>query len=553
MTPFPGQLPTANFQLPSRPLLRHRAAWKLGVGAWALAGVVAVASALLCPAGAFAQQDKDDAFKRGLEARDKKNWNAVVTAMKEAIAIDSKESPRKVGGGILRGGTEYVPHYLLGEALYNLNDCVGAVTEWGLSEQQPVVGTKSDFKGFMATGYRICAMRGVLPPAQFNPQFTAAKQAVDEGYAQADRVVKLNAEAWRPELRQQYERIREDLNGARTRLDNGTRTRSAADLEAARTTAIRATNGLRAFESALNASIENLGRVQGQARDVEQIINGAEAKDRAIDDLKTTLPQALAASRQQGRDALGRARSQLTTAERSQNIAAVSEASQSAQQAATILEQVLSEATKIAQGALEQQFTDARTAASEALSFLDSSLTTLGTLFRDQPGKVTPDVQSQRDALDKRVADIRRRVEAAQKTQSVGGLQTAVRLAAGARADLDRLVTSFGPLSLRTRGVQQALEDGARQFFAGEYQQALTSLESDSLTDAPLQLHVHLFRAAASYYLFVRSGEKDEALKKRALDEIAACKRLNSQFTPDSRAFAPRFLAFYENATPAAP
>ena len=76
---------------------------------------------------------------------------------------------------------------------------------------------------------------------------------------------------------------------------------------------------------------------------------------------------------------------------------------------------------------------------------------------------------------------------------------------------------------------------------------------SNALADAPLQLHVHLFRAAALYHLFVRSGEKDQALRTRAVAEIDACKRLNSQFAPDSRAFAPRFIAFYENAAPAAP
>ena len=516
-------------------------------------GAAALLLASLWPSAAFAQ-DKDDAFRRGLEARDKKNWNAVVTEMRQAIVNDPKEAPRKVGGGFLRGGTEYLPHYFLGEALYNLNDCAGAVTEWAISDQQPVVGTVREFKGFMTTGYRLCAMRGVLPPAEFNTQSASAKQAVDEANALAERITKLgNADAWRQELREQYARIGNDLVTARTRLDSGTRARSAADFEAARAAAIRASNGLRALENALNASIENLSTVQRQAREVEQIINGAESNDRAIDALKTTLPQALGTSRQGGRDLLTRARNQLTSGERSQNITAVSEASQSAQQAAAILEQVLNEAMKIARGALEHELADAGAAASEALSFLDSSLATLGTLFRDKPDKVTPDVQAQRDALDKRVTTIRRRVEAAQKSQNAGSLKDAARLAAEARTDLDKLVTYFGPLSLRTRGVQEALEDGARQFFAGEYQQALATLDSNTLTDAPLQLHVHLFRAAALYHLFVRSGEKDQALKTRALAEVDACKRLNSQFTPDSRAFAPRFLAFYQNASPATP
>ena len=523
---------------------------KLGVGVWALAGAVV----LLWPSGSFAQQDKDEAFRRGLEARDKKNWKQAELEMRSALMGDSKESARKVGGGIFRGGMEYLPHYFLGEALYNQNDCAAAVAEWAISQQQTAIGTRKEFVTFMTNGIGTCAMRGVLPPAEYGPQFASASQAVSEATALAERVTRLgNADAWRQDLRDQYARIGNELVMARTRLDAGTRTRSAADFEAARAAATRAVNGLRAFEGALNASIENLSTVQRQAREVEQIINGADANDRAIDDLKTTLPQTLATSRQQGRDALGRARNQLTTGERSQNITAVNDASQSAQEAARLFEQVLAEATKIARGALERELADAGAAASEALSFLDSSLATLGTLFRDKPEKVTPEVQSQRDTLEKRVITIRRRVEAAQKSQNAGGLKDTARLAAEARTDLDKLVTYFGPLSLRTRGVQEALEGGARQFFAGEYQQALATLDSNTLTDAPLQLHVHLFRAAALYHLFVRSGEKDQALQARARAEVDACKRLNSQFTPDSRAFAPRFLAFYQNASPATP
>ena len=545
MNPFPGQFPTTNFQLPSRSPLRQRAAWKLGVGVWALVGAVA----LLWPSAAFAQAG-EEAFKRGIDARDKKNWRQAATEMRAASDKDPKESTQKVGGRLGIGGTEYMPHYFLGEALFSLDDCVGAVTQWEISEQQPALRTKPQFVDVVKKGYATCATRGVLPPAEFNAQSAAAKQAVDDAGAQAERITKLgNADAWRNDLREQYTRIGNDLTTARFKLATGLRSRSAADFNDARAAAGRYVNGLRNFENALNASIENLSAVQRQVRDVDQAINAADASDRAIDNLKATLPQALAASRQNGRALLGRARDQVRAGERAQNATAVNEASQSAQQAAAIFEQVLNEAMKIAQGALERELA----AATEALSFLDSSFATLGTLFRDKPDKVTPDVQAQRDALDKRAKPLRQRIEAAQKNQDVGGIRDVARRSVDIRSELDKLIAAFGPLSLRDRGVQAALEDGARQFFGGEYQQALTTLDSTSLNDAPLQLQVHLFRAAASYYLFVRSGEKDQALKKRALDEVGACKRLNSQFTPDSRAFAPRFLTFYQDATPPTP
>jgi hypothetical protein len=551
MIAFPGQLPTTNFQRPSGSTVRHRAAWKLGVGVWALVGAVAV----LSPSAVLAQNnDKDEAFRRGLEARDKKNWKQAELEMRSALVGDAKESTRKVGGGIFRGGMEYLPHYFLGEALYNQNDCVGAVTEWASSQQEPAIGARREFVTFMSNGIRICAMRGVLPPAEFTAQSAAATKDVSDARALAERVTRLgNGDAWRQELRDQYNRIGTDLQNAEARLQSGNRTRSAADFTEARAAAARFVVALRSFERSLSASIENLGSVQREARAADQIIDAAEARDRDIDALKVTLPQQLAASRKSGRDQLARARDQVRAGERAQNIAAVSDASRSAQQAATIIEQVLSDAMKLAQGALEHELADAAAAATEALSFLDSSFATLETLFRDKPDKVTPDVQSQRDALDKRAKPLRQRIEATQKTQDVGGLRDAARRLVDIRSELDKLIATFGPLSLRSRGVQAALEDGARQFFAGDYQQALATLDSASLNDAPLQLHVHLFRAAAAYHLFVRSGEKDQALRTRALTEVEACKKLNSQFTPDSRAFAPRFIAFYGNATPAAP
>jgi hypothetical protein len=45
----------------------------------------------------------------------------------------------------------------------------------------------------------------------------------------------------------------------------------------------------------------------------------------------------------------------------------------------------------------------------------------------------------------------------------------------------------------------------------------------------------------------VRSGEKDQALRTRAVSEVEACKRIDPNFQPDARAFAPRFLSFYQN------
>jgi hypothetical protein len=81
----------------------------------------------------------------------------------------------------------------------------------------------------------------------------------------------------------------------------------------------------------------------------------------------------------------------------------------------------------------------------------------------------------------------------------------------------------------------------------GHYQQALSALEPlTAQSDSPLKVHAHVFRAAALYALFVRSGESNDQLRNDALAEIARTKQLNASFQPSPRAFPPRFLSLYQ-------
>jgi hypothetical protein len=505
---------------------------------------------LAWPAVAAAQ---DDAFRRGLDARGDRNWTAAANQMRAAIANDPKESQRRVGGGFLRafgGGVEYLPYYFLGEALFNLQDCVGAVEAWGNSEQQGVVKARREFVAFIADGYQKCAARGVLGPTEYNTLLASTRQVLTDATALAERLSKLgqaNLDAWRPEINEQYTRATGELQAAQSRLQAGTRARSAADFNESRAATNRAANILRGLESSLTASIENLSVVQRQVREIDQLIAGAESGDRAIDNVKADLTPELAASRQNGRDLVARARERVRAAEKTQSATTASEALRAAQDATAVFTDLLEQVTKLARSALERELGEVLAAATEAVSFLDTSFATLERLAVEKAALAAPDMATKREAFLKRINTIRRRFDTANKTQNVGGLRETARLAIEARGELDRMIASFGPVTLRDRGVHEALEQGARLFFAGEHQQALAALDSEALTDAPLQLQVHLLRAASIYHLFVRSGEKDQALRARAVSEIDACKRIDPGFQPDPRAFAPRFLSFYQN------
>ena len=100
-------------------------------------------------------------------------------------------------------------------------------------------------------------------------------------------------------------------------------------------------------------------------------------------------------------------------------------------------------------------------------------------------------------------------------------------------------------LTLEDRGVPTWLQEGAARYFAGDYAGALDRLD-DGTADGPAQLHVHLFRAAAQHALYVRSGEKDTARRDQAIADIKRCKELESTFAPDTRAFSPAFIEFYQ-------
>jgi hypothetical protein len=505
---------------------------------------------LAWPAIAAAQ---DDAFRRGLDARGDRNWMTAATQMRAAIASDPKESSeRKVGGFLGLGSMEYLPYYFLGEALLSLGDCVGAVEAWSNSEQQGAVKARREFVANIAAGYKKCAASGVLPPPEYTALLASTRQVLTEATTLAERLSKLgqaNLDAWRPEINEQYTRAAGELQVAQTRLLSGTRARSATDFNESRLATGRATTILRGLESTLNASIENVSFIRRQVREVDQLIAGAENGDRAIDTVKIELTPELAASRQNGRDLVARARERVRTAEKTQNAAMANEGLRAAQDATAVFTEVLEQATKLARAVVEREFGDVMAAATEAVSFLDTSFATLERLAVEK-APAAPDMTAKREAFLKRVSTIRRRFDTANKTQNVAGLRDAARLAVEARSELDTLIASFGPVTLRDRGVHEALEQGARLFFAGEHQQALTALDSQALTDAPLQLQVHLLRAAALYHLFVRSGEKDQALRTRAASEIDACKRLDPSFQPDPRAFAPRFLSFYQNPVP---
>ena len=512
----------------------------------------------LAPA-AYAQ---DDAFKAGLDARVNKKWQDVILQMRRAIQVNAQESTRKVRsgiGGLLRqGGTEYLPHFFIGEALFNLQDCVGAVEAWSRSEQQGAVRSRTDLMAILQNGYASCEAKGVLPPSKYDPLLTRTTQHITEVNSQAAAAVKLgtaNIDLWQGDANGQYDRASGEIQNARTRLDAATKSRSVSDFGDASAAADRAKNILATLETNLNAAIYARLSIQAQARDVEQVIGTADGYDRAIEGKKAALSQSLAAVRQNGRDALSRARDRLTAGVKASNASVLSESRTLAQDASTRFKQVLDDLTKLERDSLQRQLIDATAHAQQAFSFVDGAFAKLDYLAAERSALIRPDMAAERKAIQRQVASVRRRFDVARRSENVPAIVEATRLTSEAGNRLNELISMFGPMTLTDRGVHPALAEGARLFFAGEYQQVLAALDPPGGFGAavPLQVHVHLFRAAALYTLFARSHESDQTFRTKALAEIEQCRQIDSGFQPDPRVFAPSFISFFHNGTATEP
>jgi hypothetical protein len=84
----------------------------------------------------------------------------------------------------------------------------------------------------------------------------------------------------------------------------------------------------------------------------------------------------------------------------------------------------------------------------------------------------------------------------------------------------------------------------AQAYFSGRYQEAADALKAASYTGRE-GVHALVLRGAARYALYVVSGEKDDKLRQDALADVKACQRLDPSFTPDRKAFSPRFVQLF--------
>lgn len=93
------------------------------------------------------------------------------------------------------------------------------------------------------------------------------------------------------------------------------------------------------------------------------------------------------------------------------------------------------------------------------------------------------------------------------------------------------------------------LQQVAVEYFAGNYEAAIELANPDALKEDRAKVQALLFRAAASYKLFVLSGEKNTQSRQNAENDIRTIKRMSKNFSPYIAAFSPRFLELFRSTS----
>lgn len=496
-------------------------------------------------------QDQDEEFKRGLDARDDEKWQDVVTRMRAAIKSDPKESDRKVRRGLSR--TDYLPYFFLGEAYRKLNDCPNALDAWAASEKQGAV--RGDRLGVITKGRAECLKSGVLTAEDFRRSYDAANRAYQDArrrYLSVEEQVRMLGR--QPQHRDQLRQASDELATGYKHLQASTTSRKSADLDAAMASARKADALTTPIEGVVARESQQKRVTEGRASELEQQLVDIRA-------LGQKVPQAGLTSAQQTarKQALG----QLAEAEKGMqawkqdqaNTALLDAVARAADTASGSFRSLLDEAQRGAVTMQERQRQQLAEAGLAALTTLDQTLTAFSDRAAQQPSLVKPEMTAAHADLKAKADVVRRQFERARTSGNAAAMSNTPLHVDPLRVAAEALLGRLAPRSLRDRGLPEALENGAALYMRGDYQQSVAALSAELPATGPLRLQAHLFRAAAKYALFVRSGEKEQALLAEARADIQRCHEIDPGFRPDARVFSPRFVALYEGrlGNPATP
>ena len=109
------------------------------------------------PTGASSKPAGDyrEVYRRGINAKNRKQWKDAATLFEQALQLRSTDTGERISITGFGNIEPYVPHYYLGLALMNLNDCAGALRNWELAEQDGAI-QKTNLYDTLESGRKRC-------------------------------------------------------------------------------------------------------------------------------------------------------------------------------------------------------------------------------------------------------------------------------------------------------------------------------------------------------------------------------------------------------------
>jgi hypothetical protein len=463
-----------------------------------------LAAAAMFALVALASADYRASFEKGIKAIDNKDWSGAIEALRGAVAEKSAEGERVLIYGMRY--KPYLPHYYLGLAYFNTGNCEAAVKAWAESERQGPVRETGEYRNLQKLREQ-CRGQGIreaeppqLPTPARGPDVrldvAEAEAEIKKGESAATAVARMraepeNARLWQsdPSLRQSETKANLDLSSARSVLAEARAGNDVARVAGARETAIRAHRELEALQRLVIDRRDRLAReaLENQAKEREAAERRAALERQALE--------------RQSKES--QAAKEKTSAERSKTI--LREVGQSVQEARAVLADAsrrrpLPEQARKPRADLEKELKEAQ---------------------RAGPNTSPSDLTRLRERIAKSAANL--------------------------RMVLNRPQGGTTPPADRT--IPPSLLAAAAAYFHGDYDRAAKTLEGADFQQPRAAAQARLLLGAARYGIFVTGGEKDDQLRKKAVEDIRECVRLDPNIAVCSLAFSPRFVEFFRRSS----
>ena len=93
------------------------------------------------------------------------------------------------------------------------------------------------------------------------------------------------------------------------------------------------------------------------------------------------------------------------------------------------------------------------------------------------------------------------------------------------------------------------LKQVVTEYLAGNYEKTIQLVDPQNFSDERARIQALLFRAAASYRLYMLSGETATQKLQQAQNDIREIKSLSQGFSPYIPAFSPKFLDLFRRSS----